>query len=185
MWSPPRGPRRAQCHSAPYAASSRPFAVLRAGPNPVRYWLALPGRRPPCGRTGLPGICQKTWTRRLPTDRQSRTILPAGSRGRGRGRRHLRARRRRRRRGTHACGGGAGGSGARGGRARGRIGRADRAVEVPEEVGVGGQHETGVVRSERGLISLQRAIEREEIGILAEGGGKDQVALRFAVAPEA
>src|SRR5260370_8299156 len=63
-------------------------------------------------------------------------------------------------------------------RRRGRLAR--RIAEELEEVGVGTQQEAGVVALQAVLIRRHRAVEREEIGVLAVGLGEQPVA--FAVA---
>src|SRR5882724_12793883 len=57
---------------------------------------------------------------------------------------------------------------------------ARRVAEELEEVGVGPQQEAGVVALQAVLIRRHRAVEREEIGVLAIGLGEQPVA--FAVA---
>ena len=59
-------------------------------------------------------------------------------------------------------------------------GRASSVVEVFEELRIGAEQHARVRRLQRALIGLHRAIEREEIRILAEGLGEDAVLLRIA-----
>ena len=73
------------------------------------------------------------------------------------------------------------------GRRRGarRPGLAGGAVEILEELRIRAQQKPGIARLERPLISLHRAVEGEEVRILAEGLGKDAVLLGIAIAPDA
>src|SRR6266568_1837870 len=59
-----------------------------------------------------------------------------------------------------------------------------RIDEIAEELRIGLQHHAGIVLLHAGFIGLHRAIEREEVRVLAEGFGKDAVTLGIAFAAE-
>jgi len=58
-----------------------------------------------------------------------------------------------------------------------------RIAEIFEEIGIRPQHEPRIAGAQPRLIGLHRAVEREEVGILAEGFGKNAVARGIALAP--
>src|SRR5579871_177763 len=55
-------------------------------------------------------------------------------------------------------------------------------AEIPEEIGIRPQDEPRVIGAQSSLIGLHGAVEREEIGVLAEGFGEDSVAFGVALA---
>src|SRR5689334_22518087 len=70
-----------------------------------------------------------------------------------------------------------------GGGSRRRLGRlAGRIAEIPEEVRIRPQQETGIGALQPVLISRHRTVEGEEVRILAIGLGKQAVALGIALA---
>src|SRR5579859_7888761 len=69
--------------------------------------------------------------------------------------------------------------------ARLRLGRLARGVaEIPEEVGIRLEQEAGVAALQAGFIGRHRAVEGEEIGVLAIGFRKQTVALGVALAAD-
>ena len=61
---------------------------------------------------------------------------------------------------------------------------AARIAEIAEEIAIGLEHHAGVVVPQAGLVGLHRAVEGEEVGIVAEGLGEDAVALGIALAAD-
>src|SRR5581483_4289709 len=60
--------------------------------------------------------------------------------------------------------------------------RTRRIAEVAEEIGIGLEQEAGIAAFQAVLIGRHRAVEREEVRVLAIGFGKQPVALGVALA---
>src|SRR5262245_8748428 len=71
----------------------------------------------------------------------------------------------------------------RAGRSR-RTRLAGRIAEVAEELRIGPQQHARIVMLHASLVGLHRAVEREEVRILAERLGKDSVAFGVALAAD-